>query len=107
MAVKIARGTTGQADYLGQGCDDPPHAIPMIYNGSETYYHGGPEVPGEWYLSPAGTVTVPVDAPTGIYGASYGRSEYCEYNGEPDMGNVIDYYEFEVVCMSITITGLS
>lgn len=125
---KIVRGTTGQAKFVGHpwGCD--PAAVPELSEGGCWFVHihsggtggntSGSNCPDQfglgaegWVVTDSGVVTVPADAGAGTYYTEFWKS--CDYEWDPighpgefDQGALAYRYEFEVVCMKVTITAV-
>lgn len=97
---KIARGTTGQAKVTGQYCSVLPSEW-GLYNDTGGEWHGLPGVPESgWLLLEDGTVTVPVDAPAGLYSGYVWTERECP---EEEDQFVAYNYEFEVVCFELEV----
>lgn len=93
--VQIPRGTTGQADFVGElGCSVGG------YGGVDTWTVAGASsaVPAGWNLNQDGVVTIPMSAALGSQSGIYVAA--CEYEstpGEFESGEKGLEYEFEVV----------
>lgn len=124
MAVKIARGTTGQADFLSAHCfpleagnysnNDAVCVGPLPENYGESwsiYDVDGPVCVGYtgstngWNANDEGVITVPSGADPGVYRLVYNQEDECtpEAPDHEKRGSLCSTYEFEVVCMKVTI----
>lgn len=124
MPVKIARGTTGQADYYTDGTNPirnndnsllgdwnwnawTVYRDPGTGSGNEWGWDSGlgegwppnPNANG-WTFTSSGVVTVAPDAAPGYY-----KAVWCENRNDGNY-NTLDYhYEFEVVCFQLSISS--
>jgi hypothetical protein len=119
MPVKIVRGSTGQADVkFTPFCADTASAWGYPSPGTWQVWldtdnsdpKGSSDEPNDWFADSSGLVTVPQDAMPGVY-RSWIMTElgscFDEDNWPGHDALVMHYsFEFEVVCMNITITGL-
>lgn len=99
--VKIAVGTSGQADPAGEHCDMPGGGhweITPLVGGAPVGMAG---TPNGWSASSDGTVTVPSGTMPGNYQLYIETSEPCD--ALPGAVTYL-YYEFEVVCMKVTLS---
>lgn len=116
---KIARGTTGQAKLEDLPYDNPLCEPDFMAPMPGSWQIAGPDTSGGygpaddggdytngWDITVGGAVTVPLNALPGRYVARITDSESCGYDEEGEANMLPSYfYEFEVVCMKVTITA--
>lgn len=103
MAVKIARGSSGQADF-SDSYNSSNYAEEYWYlsNGSETLSET--LRPYGWNVTFGGQITVPNDASLGVFTARAFQATSSDLRQNDTYEGNENTYEFEVVCMTTEVT---